>query len=148
MFDNIYNYRLKDAKKLALKINPELENNSYKFYDIVFYDTNSLNNQLEVFACTAKDQFDNIYILVNQKYQKDDIEPLSCLISHEFVHILKTPTLEEEIFATTKEVQTWEKIKKENYKKTELTDRLDSLLVLYKENKLEDYIKQEYKNIY
>ena len=147
-YENIYNYRLKDAKKLALKINPDLKDNSYNIKSIIFYDTTLLNNQLEVFACTAKDQFGDKSILINQKYQKDDIEPLSCLISHELTHRLDIPTIEQEISATIKEVKTWQKLKRDDIKISELTNRLDQLLIKHSNNELEDFIKNSYKNIY
>lgn len=151
MYENIYNYRLKEALKLALKVNPYLkdQDNLYDIKDFRFYDVNIFNVNGEVFACTSKDQFGYKYIFINQKYQKDDLEPLSCLISHELNHVLDKPTLEEEIKATIAEVETWKVLKHENIKPSELTDRLDKLLHIYQEGKIKEYIESQniYKNI-
>ena len=67
MYENIYNYRLKDALKLTLKVNPHFkdEDNLYDIKDFRFYDVSIFNVDAEVFACTSKDQFGYKYIFIN-----------------------------------------------------------------------------------
>lgn len=62
------------------------------------------------YAVASTDENGENYILINEKFKNSPKEAIACLIAHESVHVLPKATLEEEVRATTVEVQTWLKV--------------------------------------
>ena len=140
-FGSIYNDRLIDAKKLIVKTMPELKNNSYNIRWYKFENTTDFSNDdTIVCACTAIDEYGDKCIIVNNDYEKEDLRALACLLAHELTHVLKTPTLEEEIQAYKNEAKAWDKLKSDNVKPSELTKLLDFISLIHKQGEIEQYI--------
>src|SRR5574344_2118381 len=107
MHNGIYDYKLKEAAKLAIMYNRSLEDSYYNTCDFQFSDFITLNDSYTkiIHACLGLDENGNRIILISQAYQGERIETLACLISHELMHVLPSPTIEEEISATTTEAK-------------------------------------------
>ena len=78
---------------------------------IMFYDLSSIDySYSNHYAVASTDENGENYILINEKFKNSPKEAIACLIAHESVHVLPKATLEEEVRATTTEVQTWFKV--------------------------------------
>ena len=78
---------------------------------IMFYDLSSIDySYSNHYAVASTDENGENYILINEKFKNSPKEAIACLIAHESVHVLPKATLEEEVRATTTEVQTWLKV--------------------------------------
>ena len=139
-FGSIYNDRLIDAKKLIVKTMPELKNNSYNIRWYRFENTTDFYNNTTICAYTAIDKYGDKCIIVNNDYEKEDLRALACLLAHELTHVLKTPTLEEEIQAYKNEAKAWDKLKSDDIKPSELTKLLDFISLIHKQGEIEQYI--------
>jgi hypothetical protein len=79
---------------------------------IIFYDLSLIDySYAKHYAVSSTDENGNNYILINEKFRNSPTEAIACLIAHESVHILPQATLDEEVRATTKEAQTWIKVR-------------------------------------
>src|SRR5574344_1472308 len=102
-----------------------------KFYDLSLIDYSYAKH----FAVSSTDENGNNVILINERYQGAPKEAIASLIAHESVHVLPQATLNEEVQATTKEVQTWLKLKdnvSSSYENNELVKRENQLALMYK----------------
>src|SRR5574344_2132388 len=103
---------------------------------IMFYDLSLIDySYAKHFAVSSTDENGNNVILINERYQGAPKEAIASLIAHESVHVLPQATLNEEVQATTKEVQTWLKLKdnvSSSYENNELVKRENQLALMYK----------------
>ena len=102
---------------------------------IIFYDLTLISySYAKDYAISSTDENGNNYILINEKFKNSPKEAIACLIAHESVHQLPHATLEEEVNATTKEAQTWIKLKNNvsSYINDDLIIRENKLAMLYK----------------
>ena len=74
-------------------------------------------------------------------FQKERLEALASLLAHELTHVLKKPTVDEEVAAYTMEAIAWQRLKKDDIKETELTKILDFVLDLYNKNAIRNYVE-------
>lgn len=79
---------------------------------IIFYDLSLMSfSYAKHYAVSSTDENGNNYILINERFRNAPKEAIACLIAHESVHVLPQATLAEEVSATTKEAQTWLKVR-------------------------------------
>src|SRR5574344_279429 len=102
---------------------------------IMFYDLSLIDfSYAKHYAVSSTDENGNNFILINSRYQGAPVEAIASLIAHESVHVLPQATLEEEVQATTKEAQTWLKLRNRvsvNASENELVKRENRLALMY-----------------
>lgn len=141
-FGSIYDDRLKDAKKMLFKVLPKLKDNSYDIRGYKFSDVTEVReNGVLVCAYTTINSEGDKYIIINNMFQKERLEALASLLAHELTHVLKKPTVDEEVAAYTMEAIAWQRLKKDDIKETELTKILDFVLDLYNKNAIRNYVE-------
>lgn len=91
-------------------------------------------------AVTYTDEYGRINMLIDARHQEAIPEALACLIVHESIHQDNQSSIEEEIYAWTKEATTWHFLKQANPtllskegNECSLIKRLDTLEKLYLE---------------
>lgn len=113
---------------------------------IMFYDLTLIDfSYAKHYAISSTDNYGNNYILINEKFRNSPNESIACLIAHESVHVLPQATLDEEVRATTKEAQTWIKVKDSANPEisNDLINRLNKLAVMYRASTPEQNLIRE-----
>lgn len=106
-------YKVKNALEVLENIGSNdvferLDKNKIK---IMFYDLSMIDySYSKHYAVASTDENGENYILINATFKNSPKEAIACLIAHESVHVLPRATLEEEVRATTTEIQTWLKV--------------------------------------